>query len=298
MEVHPHASRIVLSFDVEEHWRIEAARGLSLDDRCKAYYACRVGPPTRWLLETLARHQAQATFFVVGELARAQPGLVRAIHTAGHEIASHGWDHRRVLTLTPGEFRADVRQSKDVLEQITGAAVAGYRAPTFSVIRQTAWALDVLAEEGMLYDSSVYPVRHDRYGVPRAPRWPFRAGGVRDCLLELPPARLDVCGLRVPAGGGGYFRLFPLAVLERALRQIERGGQPPVAVLYFHPWEFDPDQERLPLGGLARWRTYVGLRRSRPRLEKLLSRHRFCRAVDVARELTGTTRLPTFSLAA
>ena len=294
----PIAPRAILSFDVEEHWRIEAATGLTIAPEVKAYYDGRVAPPTYWLLDQLARYDQKATFFIVGQLARQQPALVRAIHRAGHEVAGHGWDHRRVHNLSPAAFHADVRQSKDVLEQITGAAVLGYRAPTFSIVRQTAWALDVLAEHGLRYDSSIYPVRHDRYGVPDAPRGPFLARGAQRDLLELPPARLDLFGLRLPMGGGGYFRLFPLLLMRLALRQIQRHGQPPVAMLYFHPWEFDPHQARLPLRRLSRFRTYVGLTRSRPRLTALLSRYRFVRAADVVQQLLPHVAcLPHFSVA-
>src|SRR5262245_46815595 len=141
----------ILSFDVEEHWRIEAAAGLSFAGDRRDYYAGRVGEPTRWLLDQLAHFDQKATFFLVGQLARQQPDLVRDIHRAGHEVAPHSWDHRRVHHLSPEEFREDVRMSRDVLEQITGTAVAGYRAPTFSIVRQTGWALDVLAELGFRY---------------------------------------------------------------------------------------------------------------------------------------------------
>lgn len=287
----------ILSFDVEEHWRIEAASRLQFDAERRDYYARRVGPTTRWILDELARHDQKATFFLVGQLAQAQPDLVRDIARAGHEIANHSWDHQRVHNFTPEQFRQDLRQSRDALEQIVGQPVVGYRAPTFSIVRHTAWALDVLAEEGFRYDSSIYPVRHDRYGVPDAPRGPFLAQGQQHAILELPPVRLDVLGLRLPAGGGGYFRLFPLFVMEQALAQVRRAQQPPIAMLYFHPWEFDPQQDHLPLGRLSAFRTYVGQERSRPRLVALLRRHRFVRAIDAVEEL-GRVGLPAFRVAA
>jgi polysaccharide deacetylase family protein (PEP-CTERM system associated) len=288
---------VVISFDVEEHFRIEAAAGLQLDPAAKAHYCARLEPSTRWLLDQLEQAEVQATFFIVGEIARDNPSLVRAIHRAGHEVASHGWDHQRVLNFSPAEFRQDVQQSKDALEQVTGQAVVGYRAPTFSIMRQTAWALDILAELDMVYDSSIYPVRHDRYGVPSAPRAPFVAVGEHHSILEMPPATLRLLKLNLPMGGGGYFRLFPLFCLEWALRQTRRVCVPPVAMLYFHPWEFDPEQERLPLGWLSRWRTYVGLRRSRGRLTTLLSRHPFVRAIDVAKQLDAQhDLLPRFTV--
>jgi polysaccharide deacetylase family protein (PEP-CTERM system associated) len=296
--VEPFPAQIVLSFDVEEHHRIEAAAGLTLGPRLQELYSQRVGPTTQELLARLAEQEARATFFIVGTIAQQDPALVRAIHDAGHEVASHGWDHQRIHNLTPAAFREDVRRSKGTLEQIIGAAVVGYRAPTFSVMRQTAWAIDVLAELGLAYDSSIYPVWHDRYGVPGAPRWPYRVCGRQHTLLEIPPTTLRLCGANVPMAGGGSFRLFPLFLLEAALRQTERTGQPPVAMLYFHPWEFDPGQPRLPLRGLRRFRTYVGMSRSRERLRTLLSRHRFTRAMDVVGRLQPRIEtLPQFTLA-
>jgi polysaccharide deacetylase family protein (PEP-CTERM system associated) len=288
---------VILSFDVEEHHRIEAAAGLTVSAGLQAHYRDRMDASTRWLLEQLAALEVKATFFIVGEIARDNPGLVRDIHRAGHEVASHGWDHRRVHRFTPAAFREDVRKSKDALEQVTGERVVGYRAPTFSVMAETAWAIDVLAEEGLDYDSSIYPVRHDRYGVPRAPRGPFRAGGLERAILELPPATLRLLWNRLPAGGGGYFRLFPLAVMCRAIEQTHRECHPPVAMLYFHPWEFDPGQLRLPLRGLNRLRTYVGIGRTQKRLRTLLNGYSFSRAVDVASRLRAGRALPRFTVA-
>ncbi len=294
---HGVGAEVILSFDVEEHDRIEAASGLGTDSTLREHYRGRVAPVTRWLLERLGGAGVQATFFIVGEYARGEPGLIREIHNAGHEVASHGWDHRRVLALTPAEFRADLRQSKDTLEQITGEAVVGYRAPTFSIVPSTAWALDILAEEGFLYDSSIFPVHHDRYGVPRAPRVPFLAEGYRHSILEFPPATLRLLGTNLPAGGGGYFRLFPPAVLRRAITQAHQARRPGAAMLYFHPWEFDPDQPSLPLRRLSRFRTYVGIHRTRARLTDLIQRHQFARADVVARRLQQEPQpLPSFAV--
>jgi polysaccharide deacetylase family protein (PEP-CTERM system associated) len=289
---------IILSFDIEEHDRIEAARGLAVPPRQAEHYRQRMDYATRWLLDELAARDARATFFIVGQIAESNPALVRAIAAGGHEVASHSWDHRRVHHFTPETFREDVRRSKDALEQVSGTAVVGFRAPTFSVVRQTLWAIDVLAEENLLYDSSIYPVRHDRYGIAQAPRWPFWVQGARRTLLEIPPATWRIWGANVAVGGGGYFRLFPLALMRRGLTQTLRQGQPPVAMLYFHPWEFDPDQERLPLSRLSRFRTYVGIKRSRGRLTTLLDQYTFARAVDVAETLAAATRPAPVSLLA
>ena len=187
--------------------------------------------------------------------------------------------------------------SKDALEQVTGVPVFGYRAPTFSIVAETSWALDILAESGFAYDSSIYPVRHDRYGVPDAPRAPFFAQGLQQSLLEIPPLVLRLWGWNAPMGGGGYFRLFPTFLMRRALQQVARDCQPAVAMLYFHPWEFDPSQNRLPLGRVSAFRTYVGINRTRERLTTLLADGSFLRAIDVARQiLADGDELPTFTL--
>jgi polysaccharide deacetylase family protein (PEP-CTERM system associated) len=298
VDVRAEAAQVVLSFDVEEHFRIEAAAGLVIDPALKEHYGQRLEVSTRWLLEQLEQTEIKATFFVVGEITRKHPGLVRAMARAGHEVASHSWDHKRLHHLTPASFRKDLRQSRYALEQVTGQAVVGYRAPTFSLVARTAWALDVLAEEGFAYDSSIYPVWHDRYGVPGAPRGPFRAMGQTEEILELPPATLRAMRTNIPVGGGGYFRFLPLFFMERAIRQARASASPAVSVLYFHPWEFDPQQNRLPLGWLNRLRTYVGLSRSRDRFAKLLARHRFVRAIDVAKHLDlRLGELPGFMVA-
>jgi polysaccharide deacetylase family protein (PEP-CTERM system associated) len=289
---------IILSFDVEDHHRIEAAAGLSIDPDLQANYRKRVEPPTRWILDQLGQRKISSTFFILGEIARRDPHLVRTIHEAGHEIACHGWDHRRLHALNPASFREDLRKSKDALEQASGAPVVGYRAPTFSLVGETAWAIDVLVESGMRYDSSIYPVRHDRYGVPAAPRAPFWAKGVSHSILELPPLTLRVFGLNLPVGGGGYFRLFPLWLMRRGLAQAARQSLPAVAMLYFHPWEFEPDQPRLPLKWMARFRTYAGIRRTRERLESIINASRFTRGIDVAGGLSSRkTALTSFAMA-
>ncbi len=277
---------IVLSFDIEEHHRIEAAAGFNCPVELRSVYGGRMESATRRLLELLAKHKSHGTFFIVGQIAKSQPRLVRDIHEAGHEIASHSWSHQRVHRFTPAAFAEDLRRSKDALEQAAGVEVVGFRAPTFSIDRETGWAIDVLADAGFIYDSSIFPVRHDRYGIPDAPRSPFIAVGTRQRLIELPPTTLRYCRFNLPVAGGGYFRLFPLWLMEAGVRQVHK-LHPSAAMLYFHPWEFDPDQPRLPLGRTSRWRTYVGLKRSLSRLDRLLSRHCFSRAIDVVRALHG-----------
>jgi polysaccharide deacetylase family protein (PEP-CTERM system associated) len=180
-----------------------------------------------------------------------------------------------------------------MLWKVTGSAVMGYRAPTFSIVRQTAWAIDLLGGAGFLYNSSIYPVRRDRYGIHQASRSPFLAQGRANSILEIPPATLRTLGVNLPVGGGGYFRLLPLWVMEKALRQSLRDCSPRVAMIYFHLWEFDPDQPRLPLRPLNRVRTDVGLKKTRNRLARLLKGHTFRRAVDLVRKLNASS-LPRF----
>jgi polysaccharide deacetylase family protein (PEP-CTERM system associated) len=195
-------------------------------------------------------------------------------------------------------FREDLRKSIDALEQASGAPVVGYRAPTFSLVRKTAWAIDVLAESGIQYDSSIYPVWHDRYGVPSAPRSPFIAQTTSHGILELPPLTLRLLGWNIPVGGGGYFRLLPQFLMRGGLAQAARGGNPPVAMLYFHPWEFDPEQPRLPLKWSSRLRTYAGMLRAKGRLQSMMETFRFSRAIDVARRLAQRSGVLTSRLIA
>jgi polysaccharide deacetylase family protein (PEP-CTERM system associated) len=284
-ENYPFPPATILSFDVEEHHRIEAASHLSISADSRRMYANRMESSTRLLLDLLARTNVKATFFVVGEIAESHPQLVRDIADAGHEVGSHSWVHRRVHHFGPESFRDDLLKSKDALEQATGTPVVGFRAPTFSVVRQTGWVIDVLADCGFEYDSSIFPVRHDRYGIPTAPRSPFIAEGNERSILELPLATLRMAGQNFPVAGGGYFRLFPLAVMKAGMRQLARTTTPPVSMLYFHPWEFDPEQPRLALGRLSRFRTYVGMTKSLTRLKRLLARGAFRRAIDVVHDI-------------
>ncbi|WP_250847080.1 XrtA system polysaccharide deacetylase [Aquisphaera insulae] len=288
---------VVLSLDIEEHYRIEAAAGLDVPPSLQVVYRRRMARTTDWLLEKLASRNIRATFFILGQIAKGDPGLIRAIAGAGHEVASHGWDHRRILTMDRPQFVEDIRRSKDALEQASGTPVLGYRAPTFSIVRRTAWAIDVLAEAGFLYDSSIYPVHHDRYGVPDAPRHPFQVRGVEREILEIPPATLGLGRLNVPIGGGGYFRLLPYPLTWLALAFSRRDRQCIGSMLYFHPWEFDPDQPALPLRGLSRFRTYVGIRRGQRRLASLMADFSFVRGIDLARRLIERSEgLPAFCL--
>jgi len=262
------AVRHIFSVDVEEYFQVSAFdRLVTTADWWR--YPSRVERSIDSLLTLLAEHQATATFFCLAWVAKRHPEMIRKIVGAGHEIASHGWWHRRVTTLTPMQFRYEVRASKGLLEDVSGTRVVGYRAPSFSIVRGLEWALDILVDQGYLYDSSLFPIRRRGYGYAGAPSAPHEWNGSAGTLLELPPATLSVWGLRLPAAGGGYLRQLPLALIRAAIRQQARRGLP--AVLYIHPWELDPEQPRLRAGPLTRVRHYRGLERTTERLRALLS---------------------------
>jgi len=264
----------LLSFDVEEYFQVEAAARSGVRREDWQGFAARLGPSVDRVLQALADHQASATFFVLGWVAQQEPEVVRRIADAGHEIASHGMEHRMLQRLTPDEFRQDLLDSRRMLEDLSGQPVIGYRAPTFSITHDTAWALDVLAETGFQYDSSVFPIHHDRYGVPGAPTDIHRAiGPAGGGLLEIPPLTLRFAGTNWPVGGGGYLRLLPVRVVGRALTRAARRQRP--GLLYLHPWELDPGQPALPMPRLTRFRHRVGLRRTESKLRRLLRRFRF-----------------------
>lgn len=231
------------------------------------------------ILELLSRHGARGTFFTLGWIAERHPGMVKRIAGAGHELASHGWDHKRVTQIGPEEFRESVRRTKDRLEQLTGAPVLGFRAPSFSIVPGREWALDILVEEGYRYDSSLFPIRRPGgYGYAaggRDPYWLERPAGK---LAELPPATLRRWGLNLPAAGGAYFRIFPYTLVRTAIREYDRRGIP--ATFYMHPWEIDPEQPRQEVSLSARFRHYTGLARTLPRLERLLTEFRFSAIAD------------------
>ena len=233
----------------------------------------RVAVGVHKLLALLERHGAQATFFILGWVAARHPLLVKAIAAAGHEVASHGWDHRRVTQQTSDQLRESVRRTKGVLEAAVGVPVVGFRAPSFSIVPGREWALDVLIEEGYAYDSSLFPIARPGYGYPRGVRDPHVLQSSAGLLVELPPATLRRGGVNLPAAGGAYFRLLPYALPQAAFRDCTSRGVP--GMFYVHPWELDPDQPRLPVSWSARARQYGGLRLTTPRLERLLTEFAF-----------------------
>jgi polysaccharide deacetylase family protein (PEP-CTERM system associated) len=270
--------------DLEEYFQVSAFEpyiARAAWERFESRVARQVGS----LLELLDRHTARATFFVLGWVAERHVELVRTIARAGHEVASHGWDHARVTHQTPLQFRTSIRRTKAVLEEISGEPVLGFRAPSFSIVPGYEWALDTIVEEGYRYDSSLFPVRRPGvgrggrgYGYPGGrsdPHWLNRPAGP---LAEIPPTTLRCCGVLLPAAGGAYFRLFPYGLVRTALRQCERRGVP--GTFYIHPWELDPDQPRVAVSWLTRLRHYGGLRGTRQRLNRLLAEFRFTAVRD------------------
>jgi polysaccharide deacetylase family protein (PEP-CTERM system associated) len=227
----------------------------------------------------LADASVRGTFFILGWVAERQPALVRAIQGGGHEIACHGYWHRLIYRQTPEEFRADLRQAQDVLQDITGGPVRAYRAPSFSIIRRSLWALDILIEEGFAIDSSIYPTVHDRYGLAGAPPEPHRLVRPAGELWEFPLPIYRRLGYPLPVGGGGYLRLYPYPCTRHGLQAINAEGRP--FVVYLHPWELDPEQPRLAPGRLRAFRHYVNLHRTERRLRALVRDFRFGTISDV-----------------
>jgi polysaccharide deacetylase family protein (PEP-CTERM system associated) len=234
----------------------------------------RVERNTHRLLDLFDEFGVRGTFFVLAWVGERFPALVGEIGRRGHEVASHGYGHRLVYDQTPEAFREDVRRARTLLEEASGQRVVGYRAPSFSITRRSLWALDVLIEEGYEYDSSIFPIRHDRYGIPGAPRHQHVRQGRTGRLVEVPPATVRVGPVTLPAAGGGYFRLLPYGFTRWSVGRLNRReGRP--AVFYLHPWEIDPEQPRLPAGRVSRFRHYRHLDRTEARLRRLLGEFRF-----------------------
>jgi polysaccharide deacetylase family protein (PEP-CTERM system associated) len=264
----PVRTRIVnaLTIDVEDYFQVSAFAP-HIDRNQWDAIPVRVEQNVERILEMLEEHGAHATFFTLGWVAKRCPGLVRKIADAGHEIASHGYAHHRASELSRDEFDADIRHAKAVLEDTAGERVLGYRAPSFSISGHNDWAFACIAEAGYRYSSSIYPIKHDHYGMPNAPRF---AHAPHPELLELPVTTTRMLGRNLPAGGGGYFRLMPYSVSRWFIQRVNRiDGHP--AIFYFHPWEVDPEQPRVQgIGPKTRFRHYLNLHRTEQRLRRLL----------------------------
>ncbi len=274
-----------MTIDVEDYFQVSAFEEV-LNREAWASMPSRVEANTDRILAWLEEAEAGATFFVLGWVAERFPALVRRLTEAGHEVASHGYDHTRVTRQTPAQFREDILRTRTLLEDVTGLPVTGYRAASYSIGRDNLWALEVLQEAGYHYSSSIYPIHHDHYGMREAPRFAHRhlKGGV----VDIPVTTVEVGPARLPCGGGGYFRLYPYRLSRRAIRRVNRkDGQ--AAIFYFHPWEIDPEQPRIEgLSSRTRFRHYLNLPRMERRLKALLSDFQWQRMDRVfAREIAA-----------
>lgn len=261
-----------LTVDVEDYYQVSAFED-RVDRREWEKYPSRVKENTERLLALLRRQEVRATFFVLGWSAQQYPDLVRRIRDEGHEIGAHSFWHQCIYRQSPEAFREDLVRTKELLTRLTGREILSYRAPSFSITETSWWAFEILAQEGFRYDSSVFPIRHDRYGAPDRPVGIYRVETAAGPIWEFPPAVCRIAGLKAPCAGGGYFRLYPLGLTIWLLRTIEREGRP--FVFYVHPWELDPQQPRLPGDLLSRFRHYWNLSATARRLEALLERFSF-----------------------
>jgi len=274
-----------MTVDVEDYYQVSAFEPHVRRDEWGSYES-RVERNTERVLELFEGHGIRATFFMLGIVAERHPALVRRLVDAGHELASHGYSHVRVTQQRPDEFREDVVRTKRLLEDIGGCAVRGYRAASYSIGADNLWALDVLRETGHDYSSSIYPIRHDLYGMPGAPRFAFRHNG--DGLLEIPVTTVRVLNQTLPCGGGGYFRLLPYRVSRWAMRRVNQHDRQ-ACVFYFHPWEIDPAQPRpRHLRLKTRVRHYLNLKRMEQRLTRLLQDFRWGRMDQIFAQVPAT----------
>lgn len=271
-----------LTFDIEDYFQVSALAS-AIDRSAWENMPRRVVRNTQLLMEMLAEHKTRSTFFFLGWVADRHPELVRFAQEAGHEVACHGYSHKLVYDQTPQEFREETLRAKAILEDVTQRPVAGYRAASYSITRKSLWALDILAEAGFSYDSSIFPVRHDRYGIPDSPRWPHEiqlSGGHR--IVEFPLSTAQIAGFKLPVAGGGYFRIFPLWVTQWAIRRVNAENKP--FIFYLHPWEVDPEQPRIKTSALSTFRHYTNLGVCAQRLRTLISQFRFGTVAEVLGE--------------
>ena len=276
--------RNAISVEVEDYFHVSALAP-HIDRKAWDSLECRVERNTQRLLDLFDEFDARGTFFVLGWIAERYPHLVKEIARRGHEVACHGFSHQLVYEQSPQEFRAETVRAKSVLEDLAQAPVRGYRAASYSIVKRSLWALDVLVEAGFSYDSSIFPIRHDRYGIPDARREPHRLRTPSGhSIVEFPMSTVKLGALHLPVSGGGYFRLFPYGVTRAALRRINGSERRPF-IFYLHPWEIDPGQPRVRSGWLARFRHYNNLDKCELRLRRLLGDFRFADVETVLRDV-------------
>jgi len=276
--------RNALTVDVEDYFHVSAFSD-SINRSDWNNHTLRVERNTHQLLDLFDEHDVKATFFVLGWVAERVRGLINELVIRGHEVACHGYSHQLVYEQSQDVFRDETLRSKALLEDITQSPVRGYRAASYSITRHSLWALDILAEAGFIYDSSIFPVHHDRYGIPDAPKFPYQLTTPKGLsLVEFPLSTASFLGYRLPVAGGGYFRLYPYALTRAGLRQINNKANMPF-IFYLHPWEIDSDQPRVQAGWLSRFRHYNNLDKCEARLRKLMSEFRFTKTWNVLEDL-------------
>jgi len=281
---------IALTVDVEDYFQVEAFSKF-IDREEWEGFPSRVEVNTDRLLAIFECYQAKGTFFILGWVARKFPGLLKRILAGGHEIGSHGCNHRMATTMMPNEFREDVRNSKMIIEDIIGTTVLGYRAPTFSILEKTSWTYEILLREGYRYSTSVFPIRHDRYGWPRfglSPRKMASDGASEIWEIPLSVARIGL--MNIPFGGGGYLRAYPLAVTKALFRRISRRGQN--GIIYIHPWEIDSNQPIVKAPLITRFRHSQGISRTDEKIRDILKTFDVCRMLDILPKTTPLASMP------
>jgi polysaccharide deacetylase family protein (PEP-CTERM system associated) len=272
-----------LTIDVEDYFHV-AAFARQIDPKMWDSYPLRVEKNTDRILDLLGQRGVRATFFILGWVAERCPDLVKRIDALGHEIGCHGYAHQAIYDGSYEDFKRDLGRAKFVIENITGRALKSYRAPSFSIISRTMWAFGVLAEEGFEYDSSIFPIAHDLYGIPAAPRFPYaKALDAEHTIKEFPPSTLRFCGMNLPIGGGGYLRLLPYRCTASAIRRLNESEKQP-AMIYFHPWEIDPDQPVIPAPWRSRFRHYQNLDSTEKKITRLLNDFSFSTMEEVLAE--------------
>ena len=263
----------ILTVDVEDYYMVSAFSDIIPTEKWDSY-GNRIENNIMRILDIFEKHDTKGTFFILGWVAERYPQIVKEIDRRGHEIGCHSYQHKLVYDMTIEEFREDTRKAKTILEEIVGKRIYGYRAPSYSITKKSMWALEILREEGFLYDSSIFPIVHDRYGYPEFDRFPMFLETPSGGILEIPLSTIRIFNKNIPAGGGGYLRLFPLLFTEWAIKNLN-GKESKSAILYFHPWEIDADQPRINGSYLSRFRHYTNIGKTENRIGHLLKTFRF-----------------------
>lgn len=262
----------ILTIDVEDYFQVANFQRIIKPSEWDNFVPRIVGNAEK-IVEILSETDTKATFFILGWIANKFPKLVKKIHQSGHEVASHGFMHQLIHRQSKDKFRKDIRRAKQIIEDIIEEPVTGYRAPSFSITKESLWAIDVLVEEGYKYDSSISPIYHDKGGLPKAKRYPYKISKNGSCMWEIPISTLKIFGHNIPFSGGGYFRLLPYGLIKRGIKNINKENKP--VIVYLHPWELDPDQPRINAGVLNNFRHYVNISKTENKLKQLLKDFKF-----------------------